>query len=501
MSIRIFGILNLGATDVALSADNLLEVTTLAGPLAPRPRMPEWALGSFALRGALIPTIDLSRLLGFDSSQSAQQTSDQIAIVSYRGGRFGLRVHHVRDVVSIESSDLQELGGAQGATDALTPHVFIHPDEQRPIHVLDMDALFALEGMLLSFDNTAQRGPSEAESSAVAELPDRHRALIMECGDLRFAVDTVVVREVLNSHALKEPSTRLPGYLGNQQVRKDIIPVFDPRVLMGYKATPPHNHQLVVLDSPQGRIALAITRLERMADYTEDNCRLLTADDQQGIRHVRGLLAPPGLKDALLLDHRSLFDSEALTGLAAIHASLSAVDEYHQTAQEWQRFAFMSYGAGGDFVTPLTQIDAVLPIPETITPLSDSGLFIGTFRHLDRTVSMVDLRALLGRDTQSPADQILVVSCGDCAVGFMIDSVRRIEYIDAPRASLVVRWRGDMRANVAPIEASKRLVGVGEGARLKLLAVLCLASLANLLTGRHAIACDLGVTPATPPAV
>ncbi|RKR06775.1 purine-binding chemotaxis protein CheW [Kushneria sinocarnis] len=489
MSEHVFGILDLGGSEIALDASHLLEVTALPTTLTPRPLAPAWALGSFTLRGALIPTIDLGRLLGLDDSATARPAGDHVAVVGFRDGRFGLRIAHVRDVVTIAAHQLQTLGARRHSPDALIPGMFIHPDEQRPIHVLDLAALFELEGMLLSFDEAAVSHPSTDEVAALEMPPDRQRALIVAHGALRLAIDAAVVREVAECTTLAPPVTRAPGYLGNHCLRQETIPVFDPHALLGQRDPAPAPARLVVLEGPHGRIALGITHIERMIDYTLDMCRPLAADDT-AVHAVRGLLSPRELTPALLFDHKVLLEQQALSGLADIHASLNRQARENRGERPWQRFAFLSYGAAGQYVTPLNQVDAVLPMPRRVTLLNGGGPFTGTFQHLERTVSLVDLRQLLGHGTEPSPRQVLVVSSGDSAVGFMIDEVRLIDYIDAPRDSLVIRWRGDARPGAPAIESSKRLVALGEGQRQRILAVLCLAHLASLLSHHEAPACD-----------
>ncbi|OHV13847.1 chemotaxis protein CheW [Kushneria phosphatilytica] len=490
MSERIFGILDLDGSDIALDACHLLEVTALPKTLAPRPLAPAWSLGSFALRGALIPTVDLARLLALDHDDAPRPTGDHVAIVGFRGGRFGLRVHNVRDVVTIEDHQLQTLGASRNTPDTLTPRVFIHPDEQRPIHVLELEALFRLDGMMLTFDDAACEGPTAEEVAAVELPPDRHRALIVEHGTLRLAIDAAVVREVAEYGPLSAPVTRVSGYLGNQILRQNTIPVFDPAILLGHRSASPVAQRIVILEGPRGLIALGITRIERMVDYSDAACRPLAGDEAEA-DCIRGLLSSPGLDDALLIDHKALLEEATLSGLADIHASLSLTSGKVSEERQWQRFAFISYTAGGQYVTPLNQIDAVLPLPEKITPLSGDGPFTGTFRRLERTVSLIDLRQLLGRSTEAAPGQVLVVNHGDSAIGFMIDEVRLIDYIDAPADSLVIRWRGDRRADASALESSKRLIAIGEKERLRILTVLCLENLASRLSRDMSLSCDL----------
>ena len=79
----------------------------------------------------------------------------------------------------------------------------------------------------------------------------------------------------------------------------------------------------------------------------------------------------------------------------------------------------------------------------------------------------------------------MVVDTGDGLVGFLVDYLRRIEYVEAPRESFTIRWRGDAvngpSSEASPVKAAKRLISVGEGDKRQVMALLCLQTLAKRL--------------------
>lgn len=479
MSSRVFGTLRLGASDIALEADVLQEVVSLSGSLSPALRAPAWSLGTFVLRDHPIPVVDLSVLLDLTTPDRATRTQ-HVAVVAYRGARFGLVVERACDVVTVASSRLHPVDRQTETVGKLTPWVFSRTNEQRTVYVLDIEVLFKLDGMI-SVSEAATSVSEDRSRRASVKEDSSDWALIVEAGDLRLAIDTAVVREIAPGDTLTEPVTSVPGYLGNQQLRGESVPVFDPQVLLGQTGAATARERIVILTADQGAAALAATRAVGIIDYSRGDCLPLPGENC-AMAHVHGLLHLDVPGDALLLNHGSLFADGAFPNLARIYASLHLnSDDDSNKAQgdgSWQRFAFLYFDAGGQYAVPLDQIEAVVVYPDTVTAYRDDTRFIGAFTHRKRTVSLIDLRELLGRSTESAPTHVLIVNAVDMAVGFAVDIVREMKYMDAPSNSLKTTWSGGQRSNRAIVDRCKQLVSLGFGERRQFLSVLNLQVLA-----------------------
>lgn len=487
MSMRTFGVLGLADSEIAFDVGFLREVVPLTGPLAPLPRAPNWLAGSFTLRGVQIPTVDTAALLGFKRESAGISATPSVAVFGHRGGRFGLLIDRVSDVLTVAEDRLNRL---DGVADTATPFVtesFARPEGDTPIYVLDLEALFTLDGMTLVSDE-AGHGARTARTGVYARAASRRRAVIASAQDLVLAIDADVVREIADRGELIEPAVDVAGYLGNQGLRSDTVPVFDTRVLLGRAAAGAGLDQLVVLDTGHGSLALAVDRIVSMVDYQADDCLPLAGLPGQAMAHVAGLLCVGDAPDALLLEHVSLFAREELGNLVRVHAELNADMQARQRGDSaWRRFAFLHFQASGEFVVVLDQLEAVLPMPARHMPLAADSVFEGVFRHQDHVVSLVDLRALLGRGrADTRACQVLVVAVSTGRVGFIVDSVQDIEYIEAPGDSLYVHRRGSNNPQPTLAERHHCLVSVGVGERKQFLAVLCLQALAQELLGGSA---------------
>ncbi|WP_110670455.1 chemotaxis protein CheW [Salinicola halophilus] len=479
MTRQVMGILRIADSDIALDARCLQEVVRLEANLAPRPLAPNWSLGTMLLRANPLPVVDLARLLGLESGDAPREAGDFVAVVSYRERRFGLRIDHIRDVVEVQPSQGFELTDGSGETHALTPRVLEIPLNDRPAYVLDLDALFALDGMVAVRERAGQT------DARVMEATNRtaERWLMARRGETALALDTAVVREVVMCPAVEPPALTLSGYLGDVRVRDFTLALFDPCALIGIEPLRELPAYMVILDGPDGAIALAA---DRVVTLVEQNARPSAAGAGYSDA-VAGVVATAS-GDALVIDHYRLLSTLNLTSLARLHAAISGRNAEAKARKLWRRFSYVHFSCDGEMSTPLDQLEAVANAPDEAEietgaqlgrSVSMAKAYVGVWRFNERSATLVDLRLLLGRNADTPAAHVLLVDGGEGLVGFLVDSTRRIEYIEAPAESQSIRWRGDSRPDATPAERAKRLMSLGEGARRQVLALVCLQSLAN----------------------
>jgi purine-binding chemotaxis protein CheW len=75
-------------------------------PVTRLPRVPDYVAGVVNLRGAVLPVIDLSLRLGWPATETTPR--NPIIVTVMDGQSRGLIVHDVNDIVSIDSSELQQ---------------------------------------------------------------------------------------------------------------------------------------------------------------------------------------------------------------------------------------------------------------------------------------------------------------------------------------------------------------------------------------------------------
>ncbi|WP_456269603.1 chemotaxis protein CheW [Kushneria sp. AK178] len=485
-----YGVLGIGSSNVALPVNALREVADLPQALTPAPLAPAWSLGAFMLRDEMIPVIDLARLLQFDDGVDARHAGDRVAIVHWQSGVFGLRVDAIHGITTVPNERLQPLDSHRDTTATLIPAAF-NTDlggEDRLVYVLELDALFALDGVTRSLSDTAST-PDFTPGRLSGDSQGRHdraRALMIDCLGIHLSLPAAMVREIQPLETLAPPVLEVEGFMGTTALREQSMAVFCPLILARLEKPCTDRAHLMVVVAVRGQLlGLAASRVLRMVDY--DPAELMPLADNQSCAEatVTGMMTHAELGESLLLDEARFATDQDFLTIAAMYAG--RVDDTRTQDVVYRRFAFVHYDAFGQYVTPLEQLDEVIAMPEDVTPSTNPKQgWAGTLPHRDRAVSLIDLRELLKTPHDTPATDVLIVACGEYRVGFMIDNARHIEYIDAPADSLIIRWRGEQETGTPPIEQCKRLIVVGTGEGKKIMSVLCLETLAALLVDINA---------------
>lgn len=483
-----YGVLGIGGSNVALPISTLREVADLPEALTPAPLAPVWSLGAFMLRDEMIPVIDLARLLQLDDGTGTRNAGDRVAIVHWQSGVVGLRVDAIHGIMPVARERLQTLEHHDARTTALIPAAFnfSHDGEDRLVYVLELEALFALDGVMrsLSAGTVNDIGMSDLEHSSAPR--QRHRALVIECLGVHLSLPAAMVREIQPLEKLAPPVIEVDGFMGTAPLRKSHMAVFCPLTLSRLEKRCKASAGLMVVVTVRGQLmGLAATRVLRMIDYDPAGVMPLADNHDNANATVAGIMTHSELGNSLLLDESRFATDQDFLTIAAMYAGQH--EKGSTQGEVYRRFAFVHYDAFGQYVTPLEQLDEVIAMPEDFTPSTNPREgWEGTLFHRDYAVSLIDLRRLLKTPHDTPATDILIVAHGDYRVGFMIDNARHIEYLDAPANSLIIRWHGEQEIGTPPIEQCKRLIVIGTGASKKVLSVLCLETLAALLIDAHA---------------
>lgn len=131
----------------AIEAMAIREIRAWSPPTR-LPRVPQYVHGVLNLRGAVLPIIDLSARIGWESTQSDARTP--IIIVEHNDQSRGLIVHEVQDMASIKEDTIQNPDGSSAcATNGLIPFLQgVAPIQDEMLLLLDLAKLMEGENFL-----------------------------------------------------------------------------------------------------------------------------------------------------------------------------------------------------------------------------------------------------------------------------------------------------------------------------------------------------------------
>lgn len=506
-----YGVLRLDGMALALPMPNLREVVPCTG-LLPLPSAAPGLAGGIALRGVLVPVLDLRHLLGRPPAPPAC-----VVVLVHDGHLLGLAADAVNGILAAEDLTLHPVQAevATGALATVFRASFRRPDDGTLVSLLDAPALFALPDVPRVADPEPARSgaliasasPTDTSDAEAAATEDGMRALLLvRCGSRVLAVDALAVHATLNDPR-PEPSSLAQGacrgvihHLGAR------MPVVGLTALAGLGETEAESlRQAFIIDHAPGRVAYLVSEVLDVVRVPAAQVVAVPAFALARPDLVAGSLGfdslPPDLarrcdalagpRQALVLGGDALRTDAELRALASTLAPASSDRGTAATSTAATpgaplagpaRRAMLVYQLGTDVATPLDQVAEILPFRASPSALPPAPHLLGLQIHRGRTIALLCLSHLV--DLPAPcatADtSVLVVEHGNDALGFVVPALRSIES---------ARWEPSLpnhtvaAGSLAAAARTQHLAEVGEGDGRRLLRVLDLQALAAQLRG------------------
>lgn len=471
------GVVRIGELEVALSAQALERVVPWPERLAPHPSPVPWLLGLFELGGQPLPLVDGHRLLGLPAGEGERR----IAVIRQGGGRFGLAIDGVVDLLGLADDVIVRLQGAPGR---LLGRVYLRPDSGRLVHLLDLDALAALPGFEVSADV-----PSTRQQVARGKEGER-LYLLFECDGRRLCLDAAVVQELVDRPQLTPSEFASDSCRYQVQLRGQALPVLELSELLGL-ATPANGHheQLLVLaagDQGQYRVAFGFQRLLGMWRRDPAQCAPLLGFGLEQPALLRGVFSAADGEAAIVIDHLALGCQEAAVAYARIYRTDR--DLLREERRQVRRQPCLTFLAELLFAVPLEQVAEVLPLPAHFLRLGQRDpRLLGVMEVRGQQITLVCLRTLAGAVAVAPGpgDQVIVVEGQHQRLGFVVQRVEAIEAFTELRADALTRsWQLPGEGGAVPAQRAQSWVGVGAPGNSRQATLIDLGALARRLEGQ-----------------
>ena len=130
----------LSGQEYALPVANVREIVRIM-QITPLPNAPGMIEGVIDLRGAVVPVLDLAKLLGRGTGIS--DSNARIVVLELEGLVFGLWVSASTDVLTLSPVDLEDVPALATATGYDVVRHVIRRADQAPVMVLSLDHLIS----------------------------------------------------------------------------------------------------------------------------------------------------------------------------------------------------------------------------------------------------------------------------------------------------------------------------------------------------------------------
>lgn len=415
---QLHGMVRLGAMFAALPIHYIREVVPRPPRLLPFPGTCRQLRGAIALRGAIIPVLDLAAVLG---DGTAMEDTAIIMVVRVDDCLFGIGIDEICGVVPLAPAHLTPLRIA-GAPASMLRSGFAQGDRQGV--VLNVAQIAAMPGLAMAHERAVT-----SETVAQVGVP----TLMFSMGGFHFGlVARVIEASVPVTPAAPSPVDD-PMWIGMIEHNGRRVPVVDTLFLLGLgRCEPANRYGGVIVRMPGG--ALVALRI----DSVENILRIQPGDQlpAQGFPVGRPHLLS-GLHEAdrlsLLIDADALQAEPTLADIACLEEAgeggttdpaLAAT-----TAPARRPFLIVTV-ADGNFAIPLEQVDEILPAnakARVDLPAQTNGI-VGMIAHRGCAVPLYDLAFHLDPCTTArDAEFILLASVAGRRLGFLLQGLSAVE--------------------------------------------------------------------------
>lgn len=381
----------------ALRSDLVREVTRLP-PIAQVPHAPESLLGLANVRGAVIPILSMSRLLGRADSMPRR------IIVVEAGELLGLAVDDASQVVVAD-----DLGSAVE---------------------VDVAALVAR-----SLPAKAARKSIAAGVRSIGDADKRDEAVALVAfviGNQEFALPLLTVAEVL----------RLPGdiaimpdaddvVVGTAAVRGAVLPLLSLRALLALPwAEPGARARVLVVRIGKHRIGLLVDEMRSILRVPESMIdavpqALSRGQSEARIQAICRLGDGTRLVSVLAADQllREDITARLMQGAAAEQDDMAS-DEAQATSE---RLLLFRVGQE-EFGIPIAAVEEVALLPSKLTRLPKAPAFVkGVMNLRGQVIPVIDQVQRFGQVARETGRRrVIVLRIGDLQAGFIVDAVSEV---------------------------------------------------------------------------
>ena len=397
-------VLLLGAAGdcLALPATDVMEI--IRPPVTTRvPHSPPNLLGLANVRGAVLPIISLTGLLGHEQSPASATTR----VVVVKG----------RTTVGLLVDEVQELtNSAKGRR-------------------IDLEALLSESFRPLArLDRKAQ--PHVAESAAPEETAADE--LVFLAFTVRNQQYAFPLNEIVGIAALPEVVASLPrtdtAMIGVAEIDGALIPLVSAAVLLGLAPdeTGRHAGRVVLIRLGDTRVGLVVDCLKEIVRVSPGDLDTVPTVLTRGTgeAQVEAICRlEEGRRLISILAPAKLFDAETVTRVLA-HAEHGgqAMADGETEAAETEQFIVFSVG-GETYGLPIGSVDEIVRCPERLTCVPRAPAFVAGLINLrGKAIPIIDQRqrfSVAGHG-DGARRRIVVVTTDDLQVGFLVDNVSEV---------------------------------------------------------------------------
>ena len=421
----------LADVEFALPAHAIQEVVNEPSCYEPFPLAPNYALGLLNLRGLIIPVVDLRILYNLQATSDDTVTCSKIAIVEQGNSFVGLLFSETRDVFNASLVDQYTLDtNSIDTTQRTLKGVFKLDNGNRIVHILDVAALFNLEG----FPKTRVRDNAVTD----AKKRVRRQCISYVVNDNRFAFDINAVKEIISFDGIDNTVFSSSLCLGAIDLRSKMVPVVKFDELAGINTTESlvSNKRVIILQDDAYLLGLLVDSIESIVTYYEDELIRFPKLGNDTQKLFEGSLPEQDKQPALMIvNHTSLLADSDILEITRGHVTLfqpNSDQSDNELLRVFDWHTYITFSLDAIYALKISHVKEVIPQPEDLLAAPISCPHIkGMFNLRGEMVTLIDSLSLCPKiqDVEPGNDmytKVLVYESGGVVYGLLVRSVDSI---------------------------------------------------------------------------
>jgi len=415
-------------------------------PITAIPNTQKSLKGIVVLNGKVVPVIDFKEILGLGSVDISNDES-RIVILKIENEEVAILVDEVMDAISFDKNNYED----NIVEDKVIIGFYKYNDDLIQI----IDPINILKTDLIDFFKPLEVETLTKENGIKQDsFSQTRRYLFFDANNEKFAIDIELVAELI---FIPNEITPIAGSehftLGVITLREEVIDVLDFNLIFGFEAVDIKNpkSRILILKDENKKLALCVENVEEIKDieiskiepiqeaFSENKIEALYKNNEE----IVSIISQRYVKE--------LIEKYSLTKNIKEETNVKKGSEF------MRELAVFAIG-NEEFAFDIEDVQEIITYQE-VTPLPNSSEYIlGVINLRGSIIPVVDLPKKLNFETKiTDKSKIIVCNLEDEKVGFLVDDVNDIMFIEDKYVSIAKRTDSLVRATIS-LDDAKRVI-------------------------------------------
>lgn len=428
---QMFASFKLGPSELSLPISSLQEVVNIPEKISTVPLAPPYLTGLFNLRGAVIPIVDVSKILGLASDPN--EKAKKIAIIHCQEVRVGLLFDSTSEILNVEEQNIS-LFDTQETHKIILGALKLNGGD-RIVEIIDPAALVKIENIPHVLEQT------KTTKAETLKRSQRRQCITFRSHNSKFAFNISAISEIIRVPEVQKQASGPDYGLGVVNIRGVIIPLINFCQFLKVAEVPQTENEkqrIIIMKQDKIHFGFLVDSVDSIVSYFDDEILPIPLFNQQKMEIFRGLLSHDLDGDLLFLDDSKILNHDEVkqmthgfNNMYGQEAEASAKSNLKH--KSGVRIAYLSYKLEHLFSSHLRDVDEIAIVPTDIMrPPGYPDYVTGVLKMRGEIVTVINLRKYYGlsEKTDSIHSRVLIVRGKQSRLGLLVDSVEAIENVD-----------------------------------------------------------------------